>query len=95
LRQSSNLALDRFAVGIGVGAVGGLDCQFADTLQQVAGGAQATFGRLRQRDTVVGVTRSRGIAANLRRETLGNRQTCGVVFGAVDAQTGRQALQRG
>jgi hypothetical protein len=72
-----------------------LNCQFADTLQQIAGGAQATLGRLRQRDTVVGVARSRRIAANLRRETLRNGQTCSVVFCAVDAQTRRQALQRG
>src|SRR6185503_2411013 len=74
LGQRGNLTLDRCAVGGRVGAVGGLNSQFADTLQQVASSAQATFGRLRHRDAVVGVTCSRGIAVDLRGKAIRNCQ---------------------
>src|SRR5476649_2423835 len=94
-RQGGHLVLDRLAVGIGVGSVGGLDGQHADALQQVAGGGQAALSRLRQGDAVVGVLRSTGVARNLCLEALRNGQAGRIVFRAVDPQAGGQALQRG
>nr|GEU28498.1 hypothetical protein [Tanacetum cinerariifolium] len=94
-RQGGYLVLDRFAIRFRVGAVGGLNCQFANTLQQIASGAQATLSRLSQRDAVVGVTCGLLVTADLRREALGNCQTGGVVLGAVNTQAGGQTLQRG
>ena len=55
---------------------------------------QRAFCRLQQRDAVVGVAVGLLEATDLRREALRDCQTGGVVFGAVDAQTRRQTLQR-
>mgnify|MGYP000016301496 CR=1 FL=1 len=74
------------ATGAAVGGIAGLNRQFTNTLQDGAGCAQCAFSRLRQRDTVVGVTHSLVQALDLRGEALRNRQASGVVLGAVDAQ---------
>src|SRR5690606_32080954 len=90
-----NFFLQRGAVVVGVGGIARLYRQFTDTLQVVADLAQRAFGGLRQRDAVVGVAGSLVQAADLRGHALGDRQAGGVVLGAVDAQTGGQALDRG
>src|SRR5690606_21746916 len=55
LLQLGDFFLQRLLVFLGVGAVGGLDGQLADTLQVVRDFGQRAFGGLRQRDAVVGV----------------------------------------
>jgi len=60
-----------------------------------ADGAEAGFGGLRGGDAVVGVAHGDGHAARLGVHLLGDREAGGVVLGAVDAQAGGEALQRG
>ncbi|MNF57004.1 hypothetical protein D3C85_767210 [compost metagenome] len=93
--QCRHFFLQRGAVGIAVGAVGGLDGQVAHTLQQVGGLLQGTFSGLRQGDAVVGVAHGNIEAADLVGQAVGNLQASGIILGAVDARTGRQTLQRG
>jgi hypothetical protein len=69
--------------------------QFAHALQVAADGGKAGFGGLRGGNAVVGVTHGNRHAARLGEHVFGNRETRGVVLGAVDAQAGRQALQSG
>ena len=85
--------LQRRAIGGAVGAVGRLHREFAQTLQIVADFAERAFGRLRQRDAVIGVARCLIQAANLRGHPLGDGEAGGVVSGAVDAQAGGKTLQ--
>src|SRR5690606_40309682 len=94
LRLSSFL-LQLILVFLGVGAVGGLVGQLADTLQVVRDFGQRAFGGLRQRDAVVGVAGCLLHAADLGGHTLGNGQAGGVVTGAVDAQARGQTLDGG
>ncbi len=68
--------------------------QVTDTLQVVVDFAQRAFSGLRQRDTVVRVTRSNGQAVDVGRKAVGNCLTRCVVFSAVDTQTGRKTLDR-
>ncbi len=93
--QLGHFGLQGLAVAGGVGGVGGLHRQLADALQVVADFGQRTFGDLGQRDTVVGIADGDVGTADLRAEALGDRQTGGVVLGAVDARTGGQALDGG
>src|SRR5690606_30401498 len=71
----------------------GLHSQFAHPLQVTADDRNTCFGRLRRRNAVVGVTHGDSHAARLGVHLFSNRQTGGVVLGAVDAQAGREALQ--
>src|SRR5690606_6569842 len=82
-------------VGIAVGAVGGLDSQVADTLQDIGGLLQGTFSGLRQGDTIVGVTGRHVLAVDLVGQAVRDPQTGGGVLGTVDAATGGQALHGG
>lgn len=93
--QLVDFVLDGGAVTAAVGAVGRLHRQVAHALQDVADLAHRPFGRLRQRDGVVGVAAGLIQAADLRSHAGCNRQTGGIVLGAVDAQAGRQPLQQG
>ncbi len=93
--QLGHFGLQGLAVAGRVGGVGGLHRQLADALQVVADFGQRTFGDLGQRDTVVGIADGDVGTADLRAEALGDRQTGGVVLGAVDARTGGQALDGG
>src|SRR5690606_30669864 len=95
LRELLHFGVQRGAVTRGVGGVGRLNGQLTNPLQDVAGGLQGALGGLRQRDAVVGVAAGLIEATDLRGEALGDRQAGRVVLGAVDAQTGGQALQRG
>src|SRR5690606_18221720 len=87
-----DFVLDRLAVSGLVGIVSSLNGQLADTLQVVVDFVQVAFSRLSQRDAVVGVAGSLGQAADLSGHAVGNGLAGSVVFGAVDAQAGRQAL---
>jgi hypothetical protein len=69
--------------------------QFAHPLQRVGDALQAAFSRLRQGDAVVGVARSLVETVDLRSHPGRDGEAGGVVLGAVDAQAGGQALQRG
>src|SRR3546814_4963871 len=90
-----DFVLDRLQVRARVRAVGGLHRQFANTLQVVVDFVQRPFGRLRDRDTIVGVAGGLRQAVDVGRETVGDGLAGGVVLGAVDAQAGRQAFDRG
>ncbi|KAG0928934.1 hypothetical protein G6F31_017532 [Rhizopus arrhizus] len=57
-QAQADYSLDRIQVGLRVRAVGGLNRQLTDTLQVVVDFVQRAFGRLSDRDTVVGVTGS-------------------------------------
>src|SRR5690606_15886580 len=93
--ERADFFVECLAVGGRVGGVGRLDGQFADALEDVAGGLECAFGGLGQRNAVVGVAAGLVETTDLRGHALGDRQTGGVVLGGVDAQTGRQTLQRG
>ena len=56
--------------------------------------AERAFGRLRQRDTVVGVARGDVQAAQLAVHALGDRKARGVVLRRVHAQARGEALHR-
>ena len=86
--QLPDLGLQRLPVAGAVGGVGRLHGQFAYPLQDVAGTAHGALGRLRQRDTVVGITCRLLQTTDLCGEALRDCQTSGIVLGAVDAQTG-------
>jgi hypothetical protein len=77
-----------------VGGVARLHGQLADALEVVADGAERAFGRLRQRDAVVGVAAGLRQALDLGGHALGDGEAGGVVLGAVDAHARRQALHR-
>ncbi|MNG09611.1 hypothetical protein D3C84_930340 [compost metagenome] len=53
------------------------------------------FSGLRDRNTVVGVGDGNVQAFDLVAQTVGDLHACGVVFGAVDFQAGRQTVHRG
>ena len=91
--QRVDFVVERLTVAGAVRGVGRLHSQHADALQNVGRGFQRAFGGLRQRDTVVGVAPGLVRADDLCAEAFGNGQTGGVVLGAVDAQTGREALK--
>src|SRR5690606_11672750 len=93
LNQLVHFLLQSNPVNLAGGVVGGLNCQFTNTLQVSGHGVQSTFRGLRQGDRVSGVTYRDVGTTNLGFETGGNCQTGGVVFCAVDPQAGRQALQ--
>ncbi len=57
----------------------GLHRQFAHALQRVGDGGQRAFGRLRQRDAVVGIADRDVDAADLRVLAVGDGQAGGVV----------------
>ncbi len=86
--------LDGLQVACGVRTVLRLYGQTADVLQVIVDFVQRAFGGLRQGDTVVSVTGSLSQAFDVSGETVGDRLTRGIVLGAVDAQTGRQTLNR-
>src|SRR5690606_15266436 len=81
-----------FQIGRGVRTVSSLHAQFTDTLQVVVDFVQRAFGRLSDRDTVVGVTGSLCQALDVGCEAVGNGLASSVVFGAVNAQARRQAF---
>ncbi len=89
-----NFSTDGVDVGSRVGAVLRLNGQVTDTLQVVVDFAQRAFSSLRQRDTVVRVTRSNGQTVDVRSKAVSNCLTRCVIFRAVDTQTRRQALNR-
>ncbi len=93
--QLRKLRLQVVAVARVVGAVGSLHREFTHALQRIADLADRAFGRLRQRDGVVGVADRNVHAAHLRIHALCDRQTCSIILGAVDTQARRQALHRG
>ncbi len=55
----------------------------------------SSFGGLRQRDAVAGVTARLRQAGDLRGHAVGNCLACGVIGCAVDFQARRQAFDRG
>src|SRR5690606_6731207 len=71
------------------------DSQLADTLQVVVDFVQVAFRSLSQRDAIIGIAGSLRHSANLCGHAVRNCLTSSVVLGAVDAQTGRQALDGG
>ncbi|MDT4834823.1 hypothetical protein FQZ97_684730 [compost metagenome] len=89
-----DFSLDRIQVAGRVRAVGSLHRQFADALQVVVHFGQGAFGRLSDRDAVVGVAGRLGQALDVRGEAVRNRLASCVVLGAVDAQARRQTLDR-
>ncbi len=88
-----DLGLQFGAVLVGVRVVGGLDGQFAHTLEDAVRFGQRAFSRLDERDAVLGVFRSHVEAADLAAHFFRNRQAGGVVTGAVDPEAGRQFFQ--
>ena len=95
IAQLLQFRLQRFAVGFAVGGVARLHGQLAHALQHVAHFAQSAFGRLRQRDAVVGIARGHRQAFDLGVHALGNGQASSIVFGTVHPQARRQALHGG
>jgi hypothetical protein len=93
--QLGNFRLHSGAIRSAVGCVGRLHSQFTHALQHVAHFAQRAFSGLRQGNAVVGVAGCHIQAFDLGVHALGNCQASSVVFGAVDAQAGRQALHGG
>src|SRR5690606_24577973 len=91
----SDFSLNGVQVGSRVRAVGSLHRQFTNALQVTIDFVQRTFGRLRDRDTVVGVTSGLRQTLDIGCEAVGNGLAGGVVLGAVDAHTGRQAFDSG
>jgi len=93
--QLGHFGVDRCAVGSAVGGVDRLHRQFAHALQNIAHLRERAFAGLRDGHAIVGVAAGLIHTADLGREAFGNSQTGCIVLGAVDAQAGRQALQRG
>ena len=91
-QQLADFSLQSIAVGGAVGVVGGLHSQGANALQDIARSLQRAFSGLRDRDAVIRVTTGLVQAIDLRGHTLGDRQASSVILGAIDAQTGGQAL---
>ena len=67
--------------------------QVTHTLQNAGGLLQRTFCGLRQRDTIIRVAGRDIKAIDLAGQTVGDLQTGSIVFCAVDAETGGQALE--
>ena len=94
--QLGDFLLELGAVGLAlVGTVGGLLCQLVHTVEHIVDFGQGTLSGLHQGDTVLGVVLSLVQASDLGAHLLGNRQTSGVVTGAVDLVAGGQLLQVG
>jgi len=89
-----NFSLDRIQIAGRVRAVGGLHRQFTNALQVVVDFGQGAFGRLGDRDAVVGVAGSLRQALDVGREAVGDGLASCVVLGAVDAHARRQSLDR-
>src|SRR5690606_38329412 len=87
--------LNRLEIVSRVRTIGSLYGQFTNTLQIVIDFVQRAFSRLSDRNTIVRVTACLGQPLDVSREAVSNRLTSSVVLGAVDAQTGRQALDSG
>ncbi len=88
----ANFVLDGSQVFTAVGTGFSLNGQDADALEVVVDLVQRAFRGLCGRDAVVGVTGSLVQTVDLRTHAVGNGLAGGVVFGAVDTQTGRQSL---
>ena len=84
--QLTHFGLQGLTVAGAVAGVGRLHSQFTHTLQDVTGRLQGAFGRLSQRNAVVGIAHSLVQAADLAGESLRNGQAGCIVLGAVDAQ---------
>ena len=92
----------RLVLGVQVGAVAGavravlrLHRQFTHALQRVGDRGQRAFGRLRQRDAVVGVADRDVDAADLRVLAVAMARPAASSRGGIDAQARGQALHRG
>ena len=86
--------VQRGAVAYAIGGVAGLHGQIADALQVVVDLVHAAFSGLGERDAVVGVARSLGVAVDLRRHAGSDRHAGCIMVGAVDAHTGRPGVAR-
>jgi hypothetical protein len=82
-------------IAVAVGRVARLHGQLAHALQHVAHFGQRAFRGLSQRDAVIGIADGHVHPSNLGAHALGDGQAGGIVLGAVDAQTRRQALHGG
>src|SRR5690606_34889015 len=93
--QLAELGLHGLALIGAVRAVGGLQSQFAHTLQNAGGLAHGGFGGLSHGDAVVGVLHGNVQAVDLAGQAVGDLQAGSVVLGAIDAQAAGQALHGG
>ncbi len=93
--QLLHFGVEGLAVTGAVRGVQGLHGQLADALQVGGHLGKGTFTRLSERDTVVRIAGGLVETVDLRGEPVGDSEAGRVVLGAVDAHTGRQALQGG
>ena len=91
--EGDELFLQAGTVVLIIGAVGGLGGQLHHTVQHVMDLGESTFSGLHHGNTVLGVLGRHGQAGDLGTHLLRNRQTGGVVAGAVDLVAGGQLLQ--
>ncbi len=94
LRELTDFLLQGSPIGIAVGRIRGLHGQFANTAQVFSDGAERTVGGLQHGHAVIGIAHALVEAAHLCGHAFGNGQARRIVGCAVDAQAGRQALQR-
>ncbi|MNY28189.1 hypothetical protein D3C86_1621490 [compost metagenome] len=92
--QSRVLGVVRLTVFGAWRAVRGSQSQGTHFLQDVGGFLHRAFSGLCDGDTVAGVLDGSAQAVDLAGQTVGDLQASGVVFSAVDAQAGGQALHR-
>jgi hypothetical protein len=92
--SAPRIAVEGFLVGVAVGRIARLHCEFTHALQRIADRCERAVGGLRQRDAVICVADRNVHAANLCAHALRDRETGGVVGCGVDPQARRQALHR-
>jgi hypothetical protein len=90
VHKGRDLDLDLHAVFLRVDAVGGLDRELAEPLQDILALLEVTFGCLDEGDAVGGVARGLVQAADLGPHLFGNGEAGCVIARSVDAQSGTE-----
>ena len=90
--QLAKLRVQRVLVGIAVGRISSLHREFPHPLQRIGRIDERTFRCLSEGYSIVGVANRNLHPALLGVHSLRNREASGVIFCAVDTQTGGKTL---